>query len=98
LDGPGTEFYLPVLLVAVLDDPSYRNYRCLVDWLTPRENEPDAPLYDLFRATFDKFTGPKKAICLEVLQYVLANLHQNDPLTKRQIEELLAHEYWKSEC
>src|SRR5688500_12495239 len=46
LDARGTQFYLPVLLAAVLRGLKYAHYGALVRWLTPMKNEPDCALYD----------------------------------------------------
>jgi len=96
LDAAGTQFYLPALLVAVLRSLKYEHYAALVTWLTPLKNEPDCALYDHFLAKFATLTEGQKGVCMDVLRYVASRDDPKDPWTKEKIEELFAHEYWRT--
>ena len=96
LDAPGTQFYLPALLVAVLKGLKYQHCAALVRWLTPLQNEPDCALYGHFLAKFAALTEGQRGVCMEVLRYVASRDDPNDPWLEDRIGKLLTHEYWRA--
>jgi hypothetical protein len=82
----------------VVKEPKRPSYCHLVSWLTPGKNTSEAKLYDYFEKNFSFITGHRKAVCKEVLEYLLENLDPLDRYSDNEIRELLKHEYWQGAC
>jgi len=93
-DSKATEFYLPAFMTAVINDTCFAKYRCLIGWLTLGENDDEYALYDYFKEQFSRIAGSKKISSIAVLKYIRSNIDPRDYSGERDVDELLAHEYW----
>jgi hypothetical protein len=95
LDARGVKFYLPAYMTGVINDTGRKNYRNLICWLAPLENNEDCNLYEYFCEKFSLLDNKQKNVCIEVLNYVQNNIDPLDLHSKDEINQIINHEFWQ---